>query len=290
MGLGIMGRPMVANLLAAGHEVTVASRSPGPVAEMVALGARAATDLTDLARGRDAVLTMLPDSPDVEAVVLGPGGVLEAARPGTLVIDLSTVRPATSRAIAAAARERECAALDAPVSGGDTGAVAGTLAIMVGGDPEAFAAARDLLGALGTTVRHVGPAGAGQTVKAANQMLIGGTLAVLAEALTLLERAGVDPAGALEVLGGGMAQSRILERKGPQMLERSFDPGFRVELHEKDMGIVAATAAELGVPLRVSSQVGAMLAELVAAGAGALDHSALLLAVEAGVGAEPPNG
>ena len=121
-------------------------------------------------------------------------------------------------------------------------------------------------------------------------MLIGGTLAVLAEALTLLERAGVDPAGALEVLGGGMAQSRILERKGPQMLERSFDPGFRVELHEKDMGIVAATAAELGVPLRVSSQVGAMLAELVAAGAGALDHSALLLAVEAGVGAEPPNG
>lgn len=287
VGLGIMGRPMVRNLLAAGHSVTVASRSPGPVTAMVAAGAVAAPDLSVLARGRDAVVTMLPDSPDVEAVVLGPGGVLEAVDPGTLIIDMSTTRPATARAVAEAAAVRGCAALDAPVSGGDVGAAAGTLAIMVGGEEAAFVAARPLFEALGTTIRRVGPAGAGQTVKAANQMVVGGTLAVLAEAVTLLTRAGVDPAGALEVLAGGMAQSRILERKGPPMLARAFDPGFRVDLHEKDMRIVADAAAELGVALRVSGPVGELLADLVARGHGDLDHSALLLAVEAAAG-DPP--
>ncbi|MEI8001067.1 MAG: NAD(P)-dependent oxidoreductase [Actinomycetes bacterium] len=292
VGLGIMGRPMARNLLAAGHSVTVVSRSPGPVAELVVEGAVAAEGLAELAAGRDAVVTMLPDSTDVEAVVLGPGGVLDHADPGTLLIDMSTVHPSTARALAREAASRGCRALDAPVSGGDVGAAAGTLAIMVGGDAAAFTAALPLLEVLGTTVRRVGPAGAGQTVKAANQLLVGGTLAVLGEAIGLLEAAGVDPTEALEVLGAGMAQSRILERKGPQMIERSFEPGFRVDLHAKDLRIATDTARDLGVAVPVGESVGRLLEALDAAGGGGLDHTALVLGVtgDGPLGAAPPTG
>ena len=280
VGLGIMGKPMAINLVRAGHQVAVFSRSPGPVDEVVAAGATRAVDLADVARGREVVITMILDSPDVEAVVLGPGGILEAADPGTLLIDMSTVRPDTARKVAAAAAARGCRALDAPVSGGDVGAREGTLSIMVGGEPEDVAAARPVFEVLGSTIEHVGPAGAGQTVKAANQLIIAGTLAVLAEAVVLLEACGVDPETALRVLDGGMAQSRILERKGPQMVERRFEPGFRVDLHHKDLGIVLATARERNVSVPVTGLVAQLLASLQATGRGGLDHSALVLLAE----------
>jgi 2-hydroxy-3-oxopropionate reductase len=275
-----MGKPMARNLVRAGFEVTVFSRSPGPVEEVVAEGARRASSLADLAAGRDVVITMILDSPDVEAVVLGPDGILAHADPGTLVVDMSTVTPETARRVAEAAAAAGCAALDAPVSGGDVGAREGTLSIMVGGASGDVERARPVLAALGTTIEHVGPAGAGQTVKAANQLIISGTLAVLAEAIVLLEASGVDPTTGLRVLGGGMAQSRILERKGPQMVERRFDPGFRVDLHRKDMGIVLATARERGVSVPVAGLIAQLLASLEATGRGGLDHSALFLLAE----------
>ncbi|MFA5883497.1 MAG: 2-hydroxy-3-oxopropionate reductase [Acidimicrobiia bacterium] len=280
VGLGIMGKPMALNLVRAGHDVAVFSRSPGPVDEVVAAGATRAADLAAVAVGREVLITMILDSPDVEAVVLGPGGLLEAADPGTLLIDMSTVRPDTARKVAAAAVARGCRALDAPVSGGDVGAREGTLSIMVGGEPEDVAAARPVFEVLGSTIEHVGPAGAGQTVKAANQLIIAGTLAVLAEAVVLLEACGVDPETALRVLDGGMAQSRILERKGPAMIERRFDPGFRVDLHHKDLGIVLATAREQEVAVPVTGLVAELLASLQATGRGRLDHSALVLLSE----------
>lgn len=288
VGLGIMGKPMARNLVRAGFDVTVFSRSPGPVEELVAEGARRATSLADLAAARDVVITMILDSPDVEAVVLGPDGILDHAHPGTLIVDMSTVRPETARRVAAAAAARSCGALDAPVSGGDVGAREGTLSIMVGGDAADLERARPVLETLGTTIEHVGPAGAGQTVKAANQLIISGTLAVLAEAVVLLEACGVDPTTALRVLDGGMAQSRILERKGPQMVERRFDPGFRVDLHLKDMGIVLDAARERSVAVPVAGLVTQLLAALAATGRGTLDHSALfLLAEELSGRAEP---
>jgi 2-hydroxy-3-oxopropionate reductase len=280
VGLGIMGKPMATNLVRAGHDVKVFSRTPGPVDELVAVGATRAVDLSDVARGRDLVITMILDSPDVEAVVLGPGALLESADPGTLLVDMSTVRPETARRVATAARERGCRALDAPVSGGDVGAREGTLSIMVGGDVADLEAARPVFEVLGSTIEHVGPAGAGQTVKAANQLIIAGTLAVLAEAVVLLESCGVDPDVALRVLDGGMAQSRILERKGPAMIERRFDPGFRVDLHHKDLGIVLATAQEQEVAVPVTGLVAQLLASLQATGRGRLDHSALVLLVD----------
>ncbi|MBM3660578.1 MAG: 2-hydroxy-3-oxopropionate reductase [Actinobacteria bacterium] len=280
VGLGIMGKPMARNLLRAGFEVTVFSRSPGPVEEVVADGARRATSLADLAAGRDVVITMILDSPDVEAVVLGADGILDHADPGTVIVDMSTVRPETARKVAAAAAAKGCGALDAPVSGGDVGAREGTLSIMVGGEAADLERARPVLEAMGTTIEHVGPAGAGQTVKAANQLIISGTLAVLAEAVVMLEACGVDPTTALRVLDGGMAQSRILERKGPQMVERRFDPGFRVDLHLKDMGIVLATARERDVAVPVAGLVTQLLASLQATGRGTLDHSALFLLTE----------
>ena len=280
VGLGIMGKPMALNLQRAGHAMAVFSRSPGPVAEVVAAGAIAAADLAEVATGRDVVITMILDSPDVEAVVLGPGGILESADPGTLIVDMSTVKPETARKVAAAAADRGCAALDAPVSGGDVGAREGTLSIMVGGEAADVERARPVLEALGTTIEHVGPAGAGQTVKAANQLIIAGTLAVLAEAVVLLEACGVDLEVALRVLGGGMAQSRILERKGPAMITRRFEPGFRVDLHHKDLGIVLATAREEGVSVPVTGLVAQLLASLQATGRGRLDHSALVLLAE----------
>jgi 2-hydroxy-3-oxopropionate reductase len=272
-----MGKPMAINLVRAGFDVTVFSRSPAPVDEVVAAGATRAASLSEVARGRDVVITMILDSPDVEAVVLGPDGILDHADPGTLIVDMSTVRPETARKVAAAAAARGCAALDAPVSGGDVGAREATLSIMVGGEAADVARARPVFEALGTTIEHVGPAGAGQTVKAANQLIIAGTLAVLAEAVVLLEACGVDPEVALRVLDGGMAQSRILERKGPQMVERRFDPGFRVDLHHKDLGIVLATAREREVSVPVTGLVAQLLASLKASGRGGLDHSALVL-------------
>ncbi|HET8583062.1 MAG TPA: NAD-binding protein, partial [Jatrophihabitans sp.] len=228
----------------------------------------------------DVVAIMVPDSPDVQDVLLGEGGVFASAKPGTLVIDFSTIRPDVTAELAATAKERGFRLLDAPVSGGEAGAKNAALSIMVGGSEADFAAAKPVLDAVGKTVVHVGPNGAGQTVKAANQLIVGTHLQVLAEALVFLEAYGVDTEAAFDVLGGGLAGSKVLEQKRPNMLGRTFQPGFRIDLHHKDMGIVTAAAREAGVPLPVGGLVAQLMAAARANGDGGLDHSALLRGVE----------
>jgi 2-hydroxy-3-oxopropionate reductase len=280
IGLGIMGGPMAANLVTAGYDVIGFNRSPVKVQELVDRGGRGAADVAEAVRDADVVLTVLPDSPDVEAVVLGDGGVLDSAKPGTLLIDASTIRPDVSVRLAAAAGERGIRAVDAPVSGGEAGAVEGSLSIMVGGDADDVAAARPVLEAVGSTIVHVGPAGSGQTVKAANQLIVAGTIELVAEALVFLEAHGVDTQAAVQVLAGGLAGNRILDRKAAGMIAREFRPGFRVDLHHKDLGIVTAAAREAGVAIPVGALVAQLMGALRAEGHGSLDHSALLLLVE----------
>jgi 2-hydroxy-3-oxopropionate reductase len=280
IGLGNMGGPMAANLLKAGYDVIGCNRSSEKVEQLVAQGGRGAADVAEAVRDADVVLTMLPDSPDVEAVVLGEGGVLDSARPGTLLVDASTIRPDVSVRLAEAARERGIRAVDAPVSGGEAGAIEGSLSIMVGGDSDDVAAARPVLEAVGSTIVHVGPAGAGQTVKAANQLIVAGTIELVAEALVFLEAHGVDTEAAVQVLAGGLAGNRILDRKAAGMIAREFRPGFRVDLHHKDLGIVTSAAREAGVAIPVGALVAQLMGALRAEGHGSLDHSALLLLVE----------
>jgi 2-hydroxy-3-oxopropionate reductase len=280
IGLGIMGGPMAANLVKAGFEVVGHNRSPDPVRRLADAGGRGAGSVAEAVAGAEVVVTMLPDSPDVEAVALGDGGVYAHARPGTLHVDMSTIRPDVARRLAAAGRERGLRVLDAPVSGGEQAARDGSLSVMVGGEEPDVADARPVLEAVGRTVVHVGPAGAGQTVKAANQLIVGGTLELVAEALVFLEAAGVDTGAAVEVLAGGLAGSTVLDRKARAMLARDFTPGFRVELHHKDMGIVTAAAREAGVVIPLGALVAQLLASLQAQGDGGLDHGALLKLVE----------
>jgi 2-hydroxy-3-oxopropionate reductase len=231
---------------------------------------------------------MLPDSPDVESVVFGADGVLANLRTGGLLIDMSTVRPDTARRIAEAGGTRGIDVLDAPVSGGEQGAVEATLSIMVGGDAQVFERARTLLGTLGTTVVRVGPAGAGQIVKAANQMIVADMIELVAEALVFLGASGVDREAAVRVLAGGLAGSRVLDRKAASMLQHRFDPGFRIDLHHKDLGIAMAAAREVGVALPVGALVAQIMAAARAQGLGELDHSALLVALETLSGRTPP--
>jgi 2-hydroxy-3-oxopropionate reductase len=280
IGLGIMGGPMAANLAKAGFEVVGHNRSPDPVRRLADAGGRGAGSVAEAVAGAEVVVTMLPDSPDVEAVALGDGGVYAHAHPGTLHVDMSTIRPDVARRLAAAGRERGLRVLDAPVSGGEQAARDGSLSVMVGGEEPDVADARPVLEAVGRTVVHVGPAGAGQTVKAANQLIVGGTLELVAEALVFLEAAGVDTGAAVEVLAGGLAGSTVLDRKAPAMLARDFTPGFRVELHHKDMAIVTAAAREAGVVIPLGALVAQLLASLQAQGDGGLDHGALLKLVE----------
>jgi 2-hydroxy-3-oxopropionate reductase len=291
IGLGIMGEPMAANLVKAGYDVIGYNRSRSKIARLVEQGGRGAADVTEAARDADVVLTVLPDSPDVEEVVLGKGGVLESAEPGTLLIDASTIRPEVSVRVAEAAGQRGLRAVDAPVSGGEPGAIEGTLSIMVGGEEADVAAARPILEALGSTVVHVGPAGSGQTVKAANQLIVAGTIQLVAEALVFLEAHGVDTQAAVQVLAGGLAGNHILDRKSEQMRAREFHPGFRVDLHHKDLGIVTAAARDVGVATPLGSLVAQLMSTLRAQGHGALDHTALLLLVEqlSGRGAAEPS-
>ncbi|NKQ56442.1 2-hydroxy-3-oxopropionate reductase [Amycolatopsis sp. K13G38] len=271
IGLGIMGGPMAANLVKAGFEVTGYNRSRAKVDRLVDAGGEGAASVAGAVRDADVVITMLPDSPDVQAVVLGEDGVLANAKPGALLIDCSTIRPDVSRAIAGRMR-----ALDAPVSGGEQGAIDGNLSIMVGGAAEDFEAAKDILDAVGGTVVHVGAAGAGQTVKAANQLIVAGTIELVAESLVFLEAHGVDTDAAIKVLSGGLAGNRILDRKAAAMVQREFTPGFRVELHHKDLGIVQAAAREAGVVIPLGAAVAQLMASLNAQGHGALDHGALI--------------
>ncbi|MFC4942841.1 2-hydroxy-3-oxopropionate reductase [Pseudonocardia sp. GCM10023141] len=280
IGLGIMGAPMAAHLVAAGYDVVGHNRSQAAVDRLVAAGGRAAADIADAVRDADVVITMLPDSPDVEAVVLGDDGVFAHAKPGTLHIDASTIRPDTAARIAEIGAAQGIRVLDAPVSGGEQGAKDGILSIMVGGAAADVEAARPVLETFGRTVVHVGPAGSGQTVKAANQLIVAGTIELVAEAIVFLEAFGVDTEAAVRVLAGGLAGNAILERKAPGMLARSFQPGFRIDLHHKDMGIVLAAAREAGVVLPVGAVLGQLMAAARAQGDGGLDHSALLRGVE----------
>jgi 2-hydroxy-3-oxopropionate reductase len=280
VGLGIMGLPMATNLVRAGHEVAGHNRSPEKTAAFSAAGGTGAASVADAVRGAEVVITMLPDSPDVEAVVLGADGVLAAAAGGALLIDMSTIAPATARTVAERAADAGLRALDAPVSGGEQGAVDGTLSIMVGGAAADFDAALPLLRELGSTIVHVGPAGAGQTVKAANQLITAGNLGLLAEAVVFLGAHGVDLPSALEVIGGGLAGSTILDRKAPVMLARDFRPSFRIDLHHKDLGIVLDSAREAGVVTPLAATAAQLMAAARAQGHGALDHAALLLVLE----------
>jgi 2-hydroxy-3-oxopropionate reductase len=280
IGLGIMGSPMAANLVKAGFDVAGHTRSRAGLDRLAAAGGRPVAGLVEAVTDADVVITMLPDSPDVEQVVLGSDGVLAHARPGTLLIDMSTIRPQTARTVAAAAADRGVRPLDAPVSGGEQGAVEGTLSIMVGGTATDAEAARPVLEALGTTIVHVGPAGAGQTVKAANQLVVAGTIQLLAEAIVLLEASGVDAEAGLRVLAGGLAGSTVLDRKATGMLARSFTPGFRVELHHKDLGIMLDAAREAGAVVPVGALLAQLMAALRAQGDGGLDHTALLRLTE----------
>jgi 2-hydroxy-3-oxopropionate reductase len=286
IGLGIMGRPMARNLLAAGFDLTVHSRSPGPVDELVAAGAASASSPVAVTRASDVTITMLPDTPDVELVLGGEDGVIEGVAPGALVIDMSTIDPEPTRRLAARFDEHGVAMLDAPVSGGERGAIDAALSIMVGGDARAFERARPVFEALGRTIVHVGPPGAGQVCKACNQLVVAATIEAVAEALALAERAGVDAERVREALLGGFAGSKILEVHGRRMLDRTFEPGFRARLHAKDARIVLSAARDVGADLPSFEIVAAQLDRLVAGGGGELDHAGLftLLAPDASDG------
>ena len=280
IGLGIMGSPMAANLVKAGHTVTGFNLTQPAIDKLVADGGRAAASIAEAVAEAEVVITMVPADPQVEQAVLGEGGVLESAKPGTLVIDMSSITPQTSVKVAEAAAAKGIRTLDAPVSGGEAGAVEAVLSIMVGGAADDFAEAKPLFDVLGTTVIHVGPAGAGQTVKAANQLIVAVNIQVVAEAVVFLENAGVDLPAALDVLAGGLAGSTVLNRKKANMVDRQFAPGFRIDLHHKDMGIVTAAARAVEAPLPVGSLVAQLVASARANGDGSLDHSALLRGVE----------
>ena len=280
IGLGIMGRPMALNLLKAGFTVVAHSRSAPPVDEVVTAGAKRAESPAEVAANATAVITMLPDTPDVEHVLLGDDGVLGAMQTGSLVIDMSTIDPLATRRMAERVAESGGALLDAPVSGGEKGAIEGTLSIMVGGSADAFARALPLFEAMGKNIVHVGESGAGQIAKACNQLVVAGTIEAVAEALVLAAAAGVDAAKVREALLGGFAGSKILDVHGQRMLEGNFKPGFKAVLHRKDVGIVANTAKELGVPVPLVAIVADALDRLVQGGEGELDHSALVTLIE----------
>ena len=276
IGLGIMGLPMAKNLLKAGHDVTAFNRSPAKVEQFVAEGGKGAASIAEAVAEADVIITMVPDSPDVEAVVSGDDGVFANAKPGALWIDASTIRPDVAQRLAQAATDAGLRAIDAPVSGGEAGAIEGNLSIMVGGDAEVVEAARPILEAVGTTIVHVGPSGAGQTVKAANQLIVAGIIELVAESLVFLEAHGVDLEAAVEVLAGGLAGNRILDRKAASMIKGEFEPGFRIDLHHKDLGIVTSAAREAGVILPVGAIVAQLMNSARQRGYGSLDHSALL--------------
>src|SRR5678815_3894558 len=280
IGLGIMGKPMARNLLKAGHALMVHNRSRAAVDELSREGARPMNNAKDVAEHSDIVVTVLPDSPDVELVYGSGQGIFAGAKSGSLLIDMSSISPVVARKLAADAEKRGCDMLDAPVSGGEAGAIGATLSIMIGGKASAVERAMPIFQALGKNIVHVGDAGAGQVTKAANQMVVGTTIAIVGEALVLAAKAGVDPAKVRQAPLGGFAQSKILEAHGQKMLERNFKPGFRIRLHEKDMKIAVATGSEYGVPLMVTSQVAQMMTAMKSMGNGDLDHSGLVKFVE----------
>jgi 2-hydroxy-3-oxopropionate reductase len=280
IGLGTMGKPMAQNLLKAGYTLVVHDSNPGPVGELASAGADTAASAKEVAEKSDVIITMLPDSPDVEAVVFGGKGVLEGIRRDTLFIDMSTIAPATARKVHAAMKLKGVEALDAPVSGGQVGAQQATLSIMVGGWEAAFQRALPVFKAMGKNIVYIGPPGAGQVTKACNQVVVAQTIQAVAEALTLAKKCGVDVAKVRDALLGGFAQSRILDLHGKRILERNFEPGFRIELHRKDLNIALQTAREMALSLPATAIVAENMNALIAQGDGKKDHSALALLVE----------
>lgn len=276
IGLGIMGKPMARNLMRAGYPLVVHNRSQGPVAELVAAGAQAAPSPRAVAEQADVVITMLPNSPDVERVLLGPDGVLAGARPGLLYIDMSSIDPGVTRALAARLAEKGVRMIDAPVSGGEPRAIDGTLAIMVGGSEEDFQRALPILRAMGSTVVRVGEVGAGNVAKLANQVLVAVHLAAMAEALVLAAKAGVDPERVYQAIRGGLAGSAVLDAKVPRILDRQFQPGFRVRLHIKDLANALAAGHQVGAPLPLTAAVMEMMQALKVDGLAEADHGALV--------------
>ncbi len=290
IGLGVMGAPMATNLVRADYDVVGFNRSREPIDQLVEAGGRGAESLADAVSGADVVITMVPDSPDVEDAALGEDGIFASAKPGTLYIDCSTISPEVAARLAEVGARHDIRVVDAPVSGGESGAVDAELSIMVGGEAADLEQVMPLFEAMGKTIVHVGGPGAGQVVKACNQVAVAVNYAALSEALVLGMKAGVAPEKILQVLGGGLANSRVLEMRGATMIEGRFEPGFRVDLHRKDLGIALATARASGVPLPVTAVVGQLFEAVAAAGRGDLDHSALLTIVEemAGVNVATP--
>lgn len=280
IGLGIMGKPMVRNLRKAGHELIVFDIFSSSIDEMVGDGIVRGSSAKDVASRVDLVITMLPDGPEVEQAVLGPGGVLEGARAGSILVDMSSISPLVSQKLAAACAEKRVAFLDAPVSGGEPKAIDGTLAIMVGGDAETFNRVEPILNLMGSSVVLTGGVGAGNVTKLANQIMVACNIAAMSEAIVLADRCGVDAEVVFNAVKGGLAGSTVLNAKAPMVIERNFKPGFRIRLHQKDLRNALLTAEAKKVALPLTSLVQQMLMALMNHGKGDLDHSAIFTFIE----------
>ena len=280
IGLGIMGRPMAKNLLKAGYPLVVHSRSQGPVDELVGAGAKAAGSPADVAAQVEVLITMLPNSPDVELVALGKNGIIERAKPNLLFLDMSTISPIVSQKISKALSAKSVRMLDAPVSGGERGAIDAALSIMVGGEKADFDAALPVFQAMGKTITHLGALGAGGFTKLANQIIVAVNLTALGEALTLARKAGLDRSLTLKALGGGLAGSKCLEQKTPNYVSGTYNPGFKIDLHFKDLGLIMESSRALGVPLPCTAVVQELFNALRVKGSGGLDHSGVITLLE----------
>jgi 2-hydroxy-3-oxopropionate reductase len=276
IGLGIMGKPMAKNLLKAGYPLTVYDIVPDKAEEVVEAGAKAGSSGKDVAEKSEVIITMLPNSPDVKEAVLGKNGVLEGAKPGTILIDMSSIAPLASKEVAEKAKEKGVTVLDAPVSGGEPKAVDGTLAIMVGGPQETFDEVEDILSVMGASVTRVGEIGSGNMTKLANQIIVALNIAAMSEAMVLAAKAGVNAEKVFQAIRGGLAGSTVLDAKMPLVLEGNFKPGFRIELHIKDLANALDTAHEVGVPVPLSSAVMEVMQALKVDGKGADDHGGII--------------
>lgn len=280
IGLGIMGKPMAKNLIKAGFELVVHNRSRGAVDELVKHGATAAISPREVAAAVDTIITMLPNSPDVDLVALGPNGIKEGARQGQLFIDMSTINPIVSQKIAKELAGLGVAMVDAPVSGGEKGAIDAALSIMAGGEPQDFERALPIFNALGKTITHMGPLGAGGFTKLANQIIVAINLTAIGEALVFGAKAGVDPQKMIRALSGGLAGSKCLEQKSEKVLSGDFAPGFKIDLHYKDLNLIQDAARSIGVPIPTAALVEQLFAALRIRGRGGLDHSGVITLFE----------
>ena len=276
IGLGIMGKPMSKNLIKAGYSLVVMDRNQDAVAEVVACGAQSAASAKEVAEQADIIITMLPNSPQVKEVVLGEGGIIEGARKGSVVVDMSSIAPLVSREVAQKLAEKGVDMLDAPVSGGEPKAIDGTLSVMVGGDKAVFDRCFDVMKAVAGSVVLTGAIGAGNITKLANQIIVALNIAAMSEALVLAAKAGVEPELVFEAIRGGLAGSTVLNAKAPLVMDRKFNPGFRINLHIKDLANVLDTSHELGVPLPLTAAVMEMMQALKADGLGDADHCSLV--------------